>query len=127
VGRDRTNVQSRDWANKTRNVYWIAGNDPSAIADRVTSIVQHDVKSFEMRETSLPKCQYGRLRHEFKDRTIIGARLENCWKSSTNASWRLLDGWTSEHSMEVEFSTQHYRGGHWRFEVWSVADGLCQS
>lgn len=90
------------------------------------SIIQYDVKSFEKNETPWPVCQYERLRHEFQNRTIIGARLENCWNSRTNASWRLLDGWPGEHLMEVEFCTQHYRGGHWRFEVWSVNNDLCQ-
>jgi len=123
--RGLTKHESRNWVEHTRNSYWDAGVDPSAWKDALGSIVQCDDQLFRREPTPFLPGQYGRLRHSFANRTIIGAQLENSWDSGTNASWRLLDGWVGEHAMEVEFCTQHFRGGMWHFRVWSVVDSLC--
>jgi hypothetical protein len=70
----------------------------------------------------MPVCQYGEVELKVPGRIVVAAEVKSHWGDGTNGWWKKKEGagGIGKDSFGVKFCTEHYRGGHWSANVWSV-------
>jgi hypothetical protein len=76
----------------------------------------------------MPVYQYGEVELKVPGRVVVAAEVKSHWTDGTNGWWKKIKGagGIGKDSFGVQFSTEHYRGGHWSATVRSVDGELYQ-
>lgn len=107
-----------------------AGLQAGSFGPLDSEILQHE-ETWTWEETSsivsalTEAYQTRHLRHEYSDRTIVGARLighrhDTSLGLGLNGDWSLVEGAIGQSYLEVKCAGSHFRSGGYTLTVWTV-------